>query len=43
MKRLLILAVLVSILAGCTVGPTGQPRLLVDTIVDQFAEDATAK
>ncbi len=46
MKRLLVLAVLVSIvsiLAACTVGPTGQPRLLVDTIAEQFTEDAFQK
>ena len=46
MKRLLVLAVLVSfvsILAACTVGPSGQPRLLVDTIAEKFAEDAFAK
>ncbi len=46
MKRLLVLAVLVSlvsILAACTVGPSGQPRLLVDTIAEKFTEDAFAK
>ena len=46
MKRLLVLAVLVSIvsiLAACTVGPTGQPRLLVDTIAEKFTEDAFQK
>lgn len=46
MKRLVVLAVLVSIvsiLAACTVGPSGQPRLLVDTIAEQLSNDATQK
>lgn len=46
MKRLLALAVLVSIisiLAGCTVGPSGQPRFLIDILTEKFVEDAKQK
>ncbi len=46
MKRLLVLAVLVSIvsiLAACTVGPTGQPTLLIDTLAQNFTDDAFQK